>query len=202
MSISKIIVKAVGKKYSYNQELMDVWFRKFYEARRNNLRKMYNESPLCRYCKMETIFDGENNWHDYATIDHIIPVSKGGKDKPSNYILSCSRCNRLKGSRTQEKYLNFISNKERVIKTLSFKLSYVDKTFKKNIEELDDNQIKKNFRISFWLSFIMFDDNIKKLVNQIAIEVDDILQKNSEKYNKEISYLKRAYSFDELWNNQ
>ena len=32
-------------------------------------------------------------------IDHIIPVSRGGKDELENLRLSCIRCNRSKGSK-------------------------------------------------------------------------------------------------------
>lgn len=202
MSISKIIVKAVGKKYSYNQELMDVWFRKFYEARRNNLRKMYNESPLCRYCKMETIYDGENGSHNYTTLDHIIPISRGGGDKPSNYTLVCFRCNSLKGSRCKEKYLSLISNKARVEKILSRKISYIDSKFRKNIEDIDDNQKRRNLKVSFWLAFIMLDQSIKEIVKDIETEVDELLMKNSAKYHNEIEMLKKSYSFQELWEHQ
>jgi len=37
---------------------------------------------------------------DRATIDHIIPISKGGRDGISNLKLDHARCNKIKGKRT------------------------------------------------------------------------------------------------------
>lgn len=34
-----------------------------------------------------------------ATIDHIIPKSKGGSDTPDNLQLAHARCNKIKGNR-------------------------------------------------------------------------------------------------------
>lgn len=34
-----------------------------------------------------------------ATIDHIIPKSKGGTDTPENLQLAHARCNKIKGNR-------------------------------------------------------------------------------------------------------
>lgn len=41
----------------------------------------------------------------YATIDHVIPHSKGGSDEPDNLVLSCSYCNSNKSARSTEKVL-------------------------------------------------------------------------------------------------
>ncbi len=35
-------------------------------------------------------------------VDHIFPLSKGGKTEPANLQLLCGHCNRVKGDRTQE----------------------------------------------------------------------------------------------------
>ena len=49
----------------------------------------------CFYCECNF----ENHPHNgpysgrIATIDHVVPKSKGGKDKLSNMVLSCAVCN-------------------------------------------------------------------------------------------------------------
>jgi 5-methylcytosine-specific restriction endonuclease McrA len=35
-----------------------------------------------------------------ATIDHVIPKSKGGDDSMDNLVLACTACNGAKGNRT------------------------------------------------------------------------------------------------------
>jgi 5-methylcytosine-specific restriction endonuclease McrA len=34
-----------------------------------------------------------------ATVDHVIPRSKGGTDDLSNLVLACNECNRTKGAK-------------------------------------------------------------------------------------------------------
>jgi len=53
------------------------------------------DKGICGYC-------GEHITFSKATIDHIIPKSKGGKHRWRNVILSCMPCNTRKGDRTPE----------------------------------------------------------------------------------------------------
>lgn len=47
----------------------------------------------CRYC-CAPVADGD------LTIDHIVPRSQGGSDKPHNLVVACRSCNSRKGART------------------------------------------------------------------------------------------------------
>lgn len=44
----------------------------------------------CVYCAAALEFD-------FATLDHVHPLSHGGTHVPGNVVLACARCNRLKG---------------------------------------------------------------------------------------------------------
>lgn len=47
----------------------------------------------CAYCECR-LTDANR------TIDHVLPVSRGGTDDIANLVLSCLDCNQLKGDRT------------------------------------------------------------------------------------------------------
>ncbi len=51
---------------------------------------MHRDNYQCQYCGRKSDL----------TIDHIIPRSRGGKDKWDNVAVACLRCNVTKGSRT------------------------------------------------------------------------------------------------------
>lgn len=47
-----------------------------------------------------------------ATVDHVVPVSKGGYQKLANVTLACSRCNQRKRSMSREAFIALLA-KER-----------------------------------------------------------------------------------------
>lgn len=53
------------------------------------------DAHLCMYC-------GENFREANLTRDHIVPLSKGGKDEWSNVVAACKSCNARKGNRSPE----------------------------------------------------------------------------------------------------
>lgn len=53
------------------------------------------DSHLCLYC-------GHQNADAELTRDHVLPLSRGGKDSWANVVAACRRCNAHKGGRTPE----------------------------------------------------------------------------------------------------
>ena len=49
--------------------------------------------PWCTYC-------GRALTEETATLDHVLPKSKGGENYPGNLVLACEGCNAAKGSDT------------------------------------------------------------------------------------------------------
>jgi 5-methylcytosine-specific restriction endonuclease McrA len=65
--------------------------RKRRDLMRHLLRK---HAGLCAICREPVSLRlGDRN---YATVDHVIPVSKGGRDAPDNWQLACMPCNQAK----------------------------------------------------------------------------------------------------------
>ncbi len=65
------------------------------------LRREWRRKRTCHYCRGSTILPGRGedylaNSHRYATVDHVVPTSKGGPDHFSNWVLACNVCNGLK----------------------------------------------------------------------------------------------------------
>ena len=55
----------------------------------------------CFYCDKRL----DTNW----TIDHLIPISRGGTSRKSNLAPSCRRCNEEKGNMTHIEYFQGLS---------------------------------------------------------------------------------------------
>lgn len=78
------------------QRIRSSWYRSFGEGRQPIPQWMREEilkrdDYRCRYCgKRAQTLD----------IDHVIPVSQGGKTVFSNLVTACSACNKEKASRT------------------------------------------------------------------------------------------------------
>ncbi len=61
-----------------------------------NRELFLRDAHLCMYCG--------NKYNEYLlTRDHILPISKGGKDRWSNVVTACRYCNTKKANRTPEK---------------------------------------------------------------------------------------------------
>lgn len=61
------------------------------KSRLQKLRKsLWLIDPTCHYCGVVLSLSN-------ATLDHVIPVSRGGKSARRNLVISCKSCNQEKG---------------------------------------------------------------------------------------------------------
>lgn len=68
-----------------------------------NFRQLYiRDKGICRICGEPVAYDKTPQDPMGATIDHIIPISKGGKHHMGNCQLAHRRCNSLKGDKWPE----------------------------------------------------------------------------------------------------
>lgn len=53
--------------------------------------------PRCDYCSEETSEQVHEGHPKRATVDDMIPLSRGGRNAPGNWALACNDCNSRKG---------------------------------------------------------------------------------------------------------
>ena len=58
------------------------------------LRILNRDGRECHWCGM-----------DATTVDHIIPVAKGGTDDPENLVAACRRCNFSKQDKMPDEFM-------------------------------------------------------------------------------------------------
>jgi len=78
------------------------------ELRAGSWWKQQLGKGVCYHC--ENKFSREN-----LTMDHLIPVSRGGRSTKKNIVVSCKQCNSLKKNLTvAEMRLNSVRSKQQV----------------------------------------------------------------------------------------
>lgn len=68
------------------------------------------QSWHCAYCRqnMRRAKKGRIELRT-ATLDHVLPISRGGRNQRSNLVAACSACNSAKGSMTGEEFRAMMS---------------------------------------------------------------------------------------------
>jgi 5-methylcytosine-specific restriction endonuclease McrA len=64
------------------------------------------DGACCHYCQVPTIVDPEPAQRFCErTLDHVVPLSRGGAETLANVVLACRSCNSRKGTRPQYQYV-------------------------------------------------------------------------------------------------
>ena len=93
-------VDNVIKKFKYNKAI------KF-----NRENVLIRDNGTCQYCSKKLT---KKNF----TLDHVIPVSKGGKKVWQNIVACCNSCNQRKGNKTLQQAKMRLKNQPKVPKQL------------------------------------------------------------------------------------
>lgn len=59
--------------------------------------KMFRKQKTCNWCHVYLSLDGKIPGTMKATLDHVIPLKRGGLDNANNWVLTCEPCNRKRG---------------------------------------------------------------------------------------------------------
>jgi 5-methylcytosine-specific restriction endonuclease McrA len=64
------------------------------KGKKVNRQSLYKkDGGICGYC-------GKQLAYEHATIDHVVPTSRGGESAWDNVVLACAKCNNKKANRT------------------------------------------------------------------------------------------------------
>lgn len=87
-------------------------------------KRLWATNVKCWHALLKTIFERDKYTCTYCDNvggklegDHIVPISKGGTDDPTNLTTSCRRCNRQKRNKSVHEFSNWkatLSNLEKV----------------------------------------------------------------------------------------
>lgn len=86
-------------KKQYSNRLKEIKKRKAHteESKYINLESLYSrDNGVCYLCGMKCDYNADPNSDYYPSIDHVIPVAKGGKDRWDNVRLAHRKCNYIK----------------------------------------------------------------------------------------------------------
>jgi hypothetical protein len=71
---------------------------------KDRTRVFERDQYRCGYCRLTVDAELPQHHPRYATVDHVVAVSKGGSDKPHNLVTACRRCNGEKANMDAEVY--------------------------------------------------------------------------------------------------
>lgn len=114
---------------------------------RNKLKKKLGEQCVFCNCNNKLVL----------TIDHILPLSRGGEDTDENKQVACVTCNRLKGSLTDAEFRKYMKAIEILHKLTKIKIV--------NIPAIVNLEFNQNHYPDFGLKNIpkpIINDTIKK----------------------------------------
>lgn len=70
------------------------------ESKTITLRKLFKrDGGICWICGQPCDINADHNANNYPSVDHLLPISKGGKDEWSNIKLAHRICNTMRGNK-------------------------------------------------------------------------------------------------------
>ena len=134
-------------------------------SKRIRFEVLKRDSFTCVYC-------GKNPSQEVLEVDHVIPVSKGGKNTTENLVTSCFSCNRGKSNIELTSLPESVINENNLIRIQQYK-QYVK--YIKNLHALDNQLIDivcdvyTSYNVEYTPSD-SFRNDILKFIKRIGID--------------------------------
>ena len=70
------------------------------QSNRKHRQRLFRKQKTCRWCKVPLVlYNSEaTDGKALATLDHVIPLHRGGQNNRNNMVLACGGCNTKRGS--------------------------------------------------------------------------------------------------------
>lgn len=85
------------------------------EHYRKVARLIERDGMLCHYCGQELSWDNSSYRPDGLSVDHIIPLKKGGSSRMENLVLACRRCNGKKSTKDYDEFILTIQTNSMIL---------------------------------------------------------------------------------------
>lgn len=89
-------VRKLNYYYSHYSKKFNLYNPNAYRITLADIKKLY-AAENCYYCERKLT-------EDEKTVDHKLPVSRGGTNDMQNLVICCQKCNSKKSDRTEEEY--------------------------------------------------------------------------------------------------
>ena len=73
-------------------------------------RLRWFQDDCCYYCSQKLDYNTPKQVH----VEHMIPLFRGGSNRPNNLCLSCKQCNDRKGKKTHDEFLALLDSEREV----------------------------------------------------------------------------------------
>ena len=160
----------------------EAWIEKYATVKKMRVAKLSEQqNHHCCYCGVLTwLYDGTGKYQyplvpdrllgmgekQKATAEHLIPLSKGGKDNLANMIMACDRCNNHRGNKPAIKYFE-------ALQIGGVKLKYFSKIKHETDEEKFEKRERKDKKTAVLLGCLYFiSPTARQLGDEIMTEIE------------------------------
>lgn len=205
MNYDKVLGKAVHRKWPTPTQ-KEWWWTKFSAARRRRTAKLSEaQNHRCAFCASDTYLGpgdykpGMSEKRHLATLEHVKTQSEGGSDAPSNCVMSCNECNRLRGTMDAWKFYELRSDPEAWLAWLKRRRHLKTLVPKVRLKSEEERENRRQ-RISYELAVAcLLDADFKARFLEALAHVEKIMeqgqpgrQKEQQRRNARRDLLKRA----------